>query len=250
MDSPPEPTIQKSGQLQAAGLLVEQVSPSAATNIDGGLRKSNGKLQGGGRLSIWVHKLEKINTNLDDSRRGLQDGASRQATYQNSATNVADEGEELCFKISSLITELVLILFAACLLLIASLVILSKKVPSFMESYEIVPMVLFVLCIALAAFSFVRWMTAKGLNLFQRHKLQQSIRCSLEPTSAIDSRTQAHPNSDQYLVNSSRSDNSNTKNTRFIIVDSLTTSSNLKNDNLAYQESNQKIHPQSHLIAA
>lgn len=141
-------------------------------------QKSNGQHQAG-RLSIWVHKLEKINTNPSDSenRYNGRDGQTKQTAI----TGPIADGEKLCFKVSSLITELLLILFAVCLLLIALVVIISKKVPSFMESYEIVPMVLFILCIALAAFSFVRWLASK---------ITRQIPCCLRSRSQLSTRQQ------------------------------------------------------------
>jgi len=72
-----------------------------------------------------------------------------------------DDKDDVCFKAAQLVTELLLMFFAASLLCIVAIVILSKKIPTFMESYEIVPKALFFLCIFVAACSFIRWIALK-----------------------------------------------------------------------------------------
>jgi hypothetical protein len=152
----------------------------------------------------WVHRLEKINATLDEHPRegqstspGLGQRASRATTSScvgaktqappiqhrhhvvtiiggNQAeggrpANDEDEEEEgeLCFKGAQLVTELLLMLFAASLLLVAAIVALSNQVPDFMKSYEIVPTILFFLCVIVASYSFLRWLVVKLAQRFE-----------------------------------------------------------------------------------
>lgn len=177
-------------------------------------RKSNG-----GRLSIWVQKLEKINTNLDDNQGQSSD--NRRATEDG-------DDDELCFKISSLITELVLIIFAVCLLLIALVVIVSKRVPAFMDHYEIVPMVLFILCIGLAVFSFVRWLAVKIMRPLDRRCQRQRRRHGHQSTIRQQTET-TRPKSSNY------NDSKNTP--RLVVINSPPT---ISSGNQLQQQDNQR----------
>lgn len=108
-----------------------------------------------GRILDWVNRLERINANLDDH------GDHCFANDQLVKNNQADESD-LCFKTAQLATEFFLMLFAASLLIIVAIVIFSKKIPEFMESYEIVPKFLFFLCVFVALYSFSRWLMVKS----------------------------------------------------------------------------------------
>lgn len=72
-----------------------------------------------------------------------------------------DEEEDLCFKAAQLVTEFLLMLFAAALLIIVAIVIVSKRTPTFMDSYDIVPKILFFLCVFVASYSLLRWIIIK-----------------------------------------------------------------------------------------
>lgn len=65
--------------------------------------------------------------------------------------------------VAQLITEILVIMFAAGLLILVVIVILSSKIPDIMDSYEIIPKTLFFLCIVVAIFSFCRWLIMKLL---------------------------------------------------------------------------------------
>ena len=73
----------------------------------------------------------------------------------------SNEEDDVCFRFAQLATEVVLMVFAASLLVIATIVLLSKKIPAFMESYEVVPKFLFFLCLFVAAYSLARWIVVK-----------------------------------------------------------------------------------------
>lgn len=68
---------------------------------------------------------------------------------------------DLCLRASQLVTELLLMMFAASLLVIATIVVFSRRVPQFMESYEIVPKFLFFLCVFAAVYSFTCWLAGR-----------------------------------------------------------------------------------------
>lgn len=82
--------------------------------------------------------------------------------------------EDTCLKTSQLVTEIILIVFAASLLLLAATIIMSKEIPALMDSYDIVPKTLFILCIIVATCSLINWVYAKVQS--QLHpKLNQSV---------------------------------------------------------------------------
>lgn len=153
----------------------------------------------------WVHRLERLNATLDESSQpegsssaaaGVNNRKSSTATTRQEQRNLtkrsyhqvvtiignededhtisdgslqSDESEaELCFKGAQLATEFLLMMFAASLLLIAAIVVFSRKIPAFMESYEIVPKLLFFLCLFVAIYSFIRWLALKI-----KHKIKQ-----------------------------------------------------------------------------
>lgn len=139
-----------------------------------------------GRLTQLVHTIERINSNTPNDVH--ESGASFGSAQTNVRRQTRDievgenkesdedatiiEDKELCFKLSQLITELLLMLFAASLLCIAIVVILSRKTPAIMESYEIVPETLFFLCIFVATASFLRWLIEKLKSIFKRKKIK------------------------------------------------------------------------------
>ena len=116
------------------------------------LQHSPGKIFGD-----WVNRLERINANIDDEGRLV--GASSQETKQLSGSSQTNG--ELCFKTAQLLTELLLMLFAAGLLVIVAIVVVSRRIPSFMESYEVVPEFLFFACVIIASYSLLRWLAVK-----------------------------------------------------------------------------------------
>lgn len=93
--------------------------------------------------------------------------------------------EDTCLKFSQLVTEIILIVFAASLLLIAATVILSKEIPSIMESYDIVPKTLFILCIIVATCSLMSWIYSKVQNQFQSKTHQASEVISTTENSSL-----------------------------------------------------------------
>lgn len=62
------------------------------------------------------------------------------------------------FKVLSLLTEIVIIVFAIVLIIICIVVIFSPVVPEFMQSYDIIPETLFFMCIIVALYSFFKWL--------------------------------------------------------------------------------------------
>ena len=131
-------------------------------------------------IGDWVNKLEKINANLDDEATSVAARASVAApagTGSNlndaKADDDLDEGE-LCFKAAQLLTEFCLMLFAARLLTIAVIVIFSKKIPLFMESYEIVPKFLCFLCLFVASYSLCRWLVIKMRDFISKRSASSS----------------------------------------------------------------------------
>lgn len=159
------------------------------------------------RILGWVNRLERINANPDNPSSSCQQHHDHSTTNCNipSATRISikslapavvaavgvpidgvnnsKEGDQddVCFKTAQLATEFLLMLFAATLLIIAAIVILSKKIPAFMESYEIVPKVLFFLCLFVAVYSFARWIIVKIRSNF--HLMNCYHRCK-RPSSA------------------------------------------------------------------
>lgn len=153
-----------------------------------------------GRLSQLVHTIEKINANPDDNHSQATGGehkisvhhhgtsGSRGSSIVGQANDKAVVGDpeaanereedspveitddELCFKVAQLVTELLLMLFAASLLCIATIVIVTRKTPAIMESYDIIPKILFILCIIVATGSFLRWIFTKFQSLCDGHK--------------------------------------------------------------------------------
>lgn len=123
-----------------------------------------------GRILSLVHQFERLNASVSGRAGSLDaeiksisidvaEGAkhvNKNYTDNDNLDNIDDE--ELCFKAAQLITELLLMLFAFCLLIIALVVIFSKKVPPIMESYEVIPKFLFFLCLIVASCSFTRWL--------------------------------------------------------------------------------------------
>lgn len=140
-----------------------------------------------GRLTQLVHTIEKINSNLDDHRNSsssvthetgvgsaqtndkklLGDSLADESNDKSNETIIEDK--ELCFKVSQLVTELLLMLFAASLLSIAAVVILSRKTPAIMESYDVVPKALFFICVIVASVSFFRWLVTKFKSIFMHN---------------------------------------------------------------------------------
>ena len=69
-----------------------------------------------------------------------------------------------CLRLSQLVTKIALIVFAVYLLLVAVLVVFSREVPHFMQRFELLPEVLFVLCVATATFALIKWLVRKTLR--------------------------------------------------------------------------------------
>ena len=120
------------------------------------------------KILDWVTRLEKINATQESKsfRRPTNDSnvkttSDKYCVEDGTPQLDAVDEEELCFKSAQLATEFLLMVFAASLLMIATIVILSKKVPSFMEGYELLPEILFFLCIFVGAFSFLCWLIRK-----------------------------------------------------------------------------------------
>lgn len=111
-----------------------------------------------GKFVQWVNQIEeKFNANLEENAsRTCHESATRNQEHLQINEDDLDRGE-LWFKLLQLATEILLMIFAASLLIIVAVVVCSTKTPAFMDSYEIVPEILFILCILLAAYSLARW---------------------------------------------------------------------------------------------
>lgn len=90
-----------------------------------------------------------------DKKLVVEDSKTTTTTTNNPAI------EDPCLKTSQLVTEIVLIVFAASLLLLAATIIISKEIPKVMDSYDIVPKTLFILCVIVATCSFMNWVYSK-----------------------------------------------------------------------------------------
>lgn len=137
----------------------EKVSPSK--QVSSSIFGKPKKLSDGPREQIlhWVHQFEKINSSIDESIPVTSIGG--QDNQISTTTGCEVSNDELCFRATQMLTELLLMLFAACLLIIAMVVIFSKKIPAIMESYDIIPKFLFFLCIIVAVCSLIRWLMSK-----------------------------------------------------------------------------------------
>lgn len=134
------------------------------------------------KIVAWLNQLERINTNgkLTSTSTPTQVvplsllasiASSSSTTAANTIVPVGTLAEpevarnppaELCFRAAQLLTELLLMLFAGSLLLIAAIVLASPRVPPFMAThYELLPKILFFLCLFVAAYSLVRWLSLK-----------------------------------------------------------------------------------------
>lgn len=149
-----------------------------------------------GRLTQLVHTIEKINSNLDDhsdsssgrahgtgvgiartnGKELIESSSDDENNTKSNETETISVDKELCFKVSQLVTELLLMLFAASLLCIAAVVILSRKTPTIMESYDIVPKILFFLCVIVASISFLRWLMTKFKSIFKHNSNQNLVK--------------------------------------------------------------------------
>lgn len=113
---------------------------------------------------------------LDGQSSIVEDGGEK--SKSNNELSTGDQNlenpEGACLKFLQIVTEIILIVFAASLLLIAATVILSKEIPIMMESYDIVPKTLFVLCVIVATCSLVSWIYSKVQNQFQSKPPQAS----------------------------------------------------------------------------
>ena len=114
-------------------------------------------------------------TSLQTSRKPQDHSASPTSSKVLVEANAKDIDEaldsaDLCLTTAKLITELLLMLFAATLLLIVVIVLLSRNIPAFMESYDIVPKILFFLCVFVASYSFLRWLIEKVYRKCDRNK--------------------------------------------------------------------------------
>lgn len=132
------------------------------------------------KISTWVNKLERINSNPGEHVSStthpksmyLHTQTDDNGSVDGKLGSVKDELDDatLCFKTIQLGTEFCLMLFASSLLIIAVIVILSKKVPAFMETYEIFPKFLFILCVIVAIWSFSSWLWAKAVKSLRRYR--------------------------------------------------------------------------------
>lgn len=102
-----------------------------------------------------------------------KDDTKTQMIEETKTTKDDTSVEDTCLRTSQLVTEIILIVFAASLLLLAATIIMSKEIPALMNSYDIVPKTLFILCIIVATCSLMNWIYAKVQS--QLHpKLDQS----------------------------------------------------------------------------
>lgn len=140
----------------------------------------------------WVQQFEKFNANLEcDQNKNGSRGQNNQDEGDKLPITTAtrDIRDELCFESAQLITELLLILFAACLLIIAGLVIFSKKIPVFMESYDLIPKFLFFLCIIAGAYSLARWLFSKIYSRFHPTEQRNNNNYEAKSNTIIDMKT-------------------------------------------------------------
>lgn len=153
---------------------VDEVRSAASKPI--ALRIKCGETRGStqsSRISTWVNKLEKINTNPGEHPHVHYHHDLSEDDCSNSHQKLScdsDDDTTLCFKTIQLGTEFCLMLFAASLLIIAGIVIVSKKVPAFMETYENFPKFLFILCVIVAIWSFSRWVWLSLIASFKRYR--------------------------------------------------------------------------------
>lgn len=158
--------------------------------------EGNNRSTGTGRnkLVAWVNRLERINTNLDPATKANAT-ANNERTVTGALSTIASSSStaaahtivslggggllkpeveaknDLCFRSAQLVTELCLMLFAASLLLVAVIVLMSRRVPHFMAHYELVPKLLFFMCLFAAFYSFARWLS---LNIYAQFAPTQS----------------------------------------------------------------------------
>lgn len=129
------------------------------------------------RISNWINKLEKINSNPGEHPHVHyhHDQVEDEGNHNHDKLS-CESGDDLtlCFKTIQLGTEFCLMLFAASLLTIAGIVIVSKKVPAFMETYENFPKFLFILCVIVAIWSFSRWVWLSTVASFKRYREQST----------------------------------------------------------------------------
>lgn len=127
------------------------------------------------RVAYWIDSgIEKLNSNLcNDAMQVTGNNGSarfgdvqthrekndplRDILRQKEANEISLVESSRCFRLAQLITELLLVAFAASLLVVAVIVITSKRAPAMMQSYEIVPKSLFLLIIVMAIFSLCGW---------------------------------------------------------------------------------------------
>lgn len=130
------------------------------------------------RLSLCKisHWLDKLNANIGNDAMQVNGSSSTRyfspdkAGLHDRSDRMTDlfkkiESEEIrkvessqCFRFAQLTTELLLIIFAVSLLVVAGIVIVSRRTPALMQSYEVVPEFLFFLIIITAILSLCNWM--------------------------------------------------------------------------------------------
>lgn len=66
-----------------------------------------------------------------------------------------------CLLISQLVTEILIIIFAVSLLLLAVTIIFNDRIPAILGPSELIPKILFVLCAIVAVCSFAKWIMRK-----------------------------------------------------------------------------------------
>lgn len=181
-----------SGERRRSLMSNERTRPSTSTNTraqEEHQQRRSQEPQAPNKILLWMQQLEKINANQPDEFGARKNEVNRAASYvaangtgppKTTTTTHHTDGtqaefklsgcqpsaqvgvnNDLCFKAAQLTTEFVLMLFAASLLFVAALVILSKRTPALMESFEIVPKILFILCVIVATCSFSNWIITR-----------------------------------------------------------------------------------------
>lgn len=151
-------------------------------------RKSSSEQTNNNRASKLLQWVDKINgiegahvvVDANDPKAQLEKPESASQPSAEVVNNIQATDEDTCFKAAQLITETLLMLFAASLLVIAVIVIFSRKTPAFMDSFEQVPKFLFILCCFTAICSFLSWIYSRCRRklINGENQVNQAIRSS------------------------------------------------------------------------
>lgn len=133
--------------------------------------KKNGILHWAQQTNDRLESEEDIKIDSDDEDSGQPNDPSRNKLIgsktigQKSCTY----SQELsCLTMTQIITEFLIILFALSLLLLAAAIIFNDRIPAIINSSDLIPKVLFVLCAIVAICSFSKWLLRKIRQRFTR----------------------------------------------------------------------------------